>query len=183
MKTLLFVDDDGPFRELFRRVFEEEGYRVVLAQCGAEGVEVVTAECPDVAILDVRMPEMDGLDLAEQLRMIAPRLPIILYTGCDEMCTMDCRAGLAAACVDKIRASRSWRSPSRGSCRPPGTPIYSDKACRRCGLLRREQNGWKAGPSRMPNRKNREKRPLSGKIVKFRGFSAFYGLHFSSQRL
>lgn len=101
MKTLLFVDDDGPFRELFRRVFEEEGYRVVLAQCGAEGVEVVTAECPDVAILDVRMPEMDGLDLAEQLRMIAPRLPIILYTGCDEMCTMDCRAGLAAACVDK----------------------------------------------------------------------------------
>jgi CheY-like chemotaxis protein len=101
MKTLLFVDDDRPFRELCRRVFEEEGYRVLLAEGGVEGMDIVTVQCPDVAILDVRMPEMDGLDLAEQLRAIAPQLPIILYTGCDEMCTMDRRAGLAAACVDK----------------------------------------------------------------------------------
>jgi CheY-like chemotaxis protein len=103
MKTLLFVDDDTGFRELCRRVFEEEGYGVVLAEDGTAALETVAAGQPDVAILDVRMPEMSGIELAEELKAIAPELPIIFYTGCDDMCTMDCRCRLAAACIDKNR--------------------------------------------------------------------------------
>ena len=103
MKTLLFVDDDTGFRELCRRVFEEEGYCVLLAQDGAAALGAVADRCPDVAILDVRMPEMSGLELAEELRTMLPHLPIIFYTGCDDMCTMDCRCRIAVACIDKNR--------------------------------------------------------------------------------
>ena len=71
MKTLLFVDDDTGFRELCRRVFEEEGYCVLLARDGAAALAMVAAQPPDVAILDVRMPAMSGLELAEELRASA----------------------------------------------------------------------------------------------------------------
>jgi len=60
MKTVLFVDDDEGFRCLCKRIFEDEGYRVVLAQDGSEAVGAVESQSPDVAILDVRMPRQNG---------------------------------------------------------------------------------------------------------------------------
>ena len=101
MKTILYVDDDPGFRELFKRVFQEEGYRVVLAEDYDHAVEIVLEEPPDVAVLDVRMPQKSGLDLAEELKGIAAELPIILYTAYDDMCVCDARTRFAAACVDK----------------------------------------------------------------------------------
>jgi two-component system, response regulator RegA len=101
MKTVLFVDDDEAFRTLCKRIFEEEGYRVVLAQDGSEALDAVEAESPDVAILDVRMPCKTGLDLAEEISAVNPRIPIIFYTACDDVCAIDRRSRLAAACVDK----------------------------------------------------------------------------------
>ncbi len=101
MKTVLFADDNEAFRELCRRVFEEEGYRVVLAQDGAEAIGVVQAESPDVAILDVRMPLKDGLEAAERIHAIAPGVPVILYTAYDDICSSDRRSQFAAACIDK----------------------------------------------------------------------------------
>ncbi len=101
MKTVLFVDDDEAFRELYRRIFEDEGYHVVLAEDGPQAIGAVTAESPDVAILDVRMPQMGGLDVAEEIKAINPRIPIILYTANDEICMIDRRAQFATACIDK----------------------------------------------------------------------------------
>lgn len=101
MKTVMFVDDDQGFRELCKRVFQEEGYRVVLAEDGPQAIGLIETESPDVAILDVRMPQQTGLDLAEELNAIAPQLPVILYTAYDDMCTCDHRTRFAAACVDK----------------------------------------------------------------------------------
>jgi DNA-binding NtrC family response regulator len=101
MKTILFVDDDEGFRELFRLVFQEEGYRVVLAEDGRQAARIVAKECPDVAVLDVRMPQKSGLDLAEELHAMAPQLPVILYTAYDDMCAGDRRTRFASACVDK----------------------------------------------------------------------------------
>ncbi len=101
MKTILFVDDDRGFRELCKRVFQEEGYRVVLAEDGVEAFHAVAADSPDVAVLDVRMPGMTGFEVAKELSVIAPQLPVILYTANDDMCTADRRSCLAAACVDK----------------------------------------------------------------------------------
>ncbi|MCE5267593.1 MAG: response regulator [Planctomycetaceae bacterium] len=101
MKTILFVDDDRSFRELFRRVFQDEGYRVLLAEDGAGAISAAGVEQVDVAVLDVRMPGMSGFEVAEQLSALAPELPLILYTANDDMCTVDARARYAMACVDK----------------------------------------------------------------------------------
>ena len=101
MKTVLFVDDDEAFRDLCRRIFEDEGYRVVLAQDGMQAIDAVVAKSPDVAILDVRMPRMGGLEVAEEINGIDPKVPIILYTANDEACTMDPRTRYASACIAK----------------------------------------------------------------------------------
>jgi CheY-like chemotaxis protein len=101
MKTILFVDDDLVFRELLRRVFQEEGFRVLLAENGMQATSVVTNEKPDVAILDLQMPRKSGLDLAEELNAIDPALPLILYTAYDDARLTDERTRFMAACVDK----------------------------------------------------------------------------------
>jgi CheY-like chemotaxis protein len=101
MKTVLFADDDKGFREICKRIFEDEGYRIVLARDGIEAVNTVKAERPDLAILDIHMPIKGGLDAAEQIYAIDPSIPIILYTANDDTATRDCRARYAAACVEK----------------------------------------------------------------------------------
>ena len=101
MKTVLYVDDDEASREICRRILEEEGYRVVLAQDGAEAIDVVEAESPDVAVLDIRMPRKGGLETAEEISTINATIPIILYTGNDEVCMSDRRAQYASACISK----------------------------------------------------------------------------------
>ncbi len=101
MKTVLFVDDDEAFREICRRIFEEEGYHVVLAEDGMQAIGAVKSESPDVAVVDVRMPRMSGFDVAEKLKRMDPDIPIIIYTANDEACVIDRRAQLASACVSK----------------------------------------------------------------------------------
>ncbi len=101
MKTVLYVDDDAASRELCRRILEDEGYRVVLAEDGTEAIGVVETESPDVAILDIRMPHKGGLEAAEELSAIKAALPIILYTGNEEVCISDRRAQYASACISK----------------------------------------------------------------------------------
>jgi CheY-like chemotaxis protein len=101
MKTVLYVDDDLPSRELCRRVLEDEDYRVLLAEDGAEAVDVVKAESPDVVVLDIRMPQKGGLEAAEEINAINAELPIILYTGNDDVCLSDHRAQYASACISK----------------------------------------------------------------------------------
>jgi CheY-like chemotaxis protein len=101
MKTVLYVDDDAASRELCRRILEDEGYRVLLAEDGAEAIDIVEAENPDVAILDIRMPHKGGLEAAEELSAIKAALPIILYTGNEEVCMSDRRAQYATACIRK----------------------------------------------------------------------------------
>jgi CheY-like chemotaxis protein len=122
MKTVLFVDDDEAFRTLCKRIFEDEGYRVVLAQDGIEAIAVVETQNPDVAILDVRMPRQSGFDVAEEINAINPRIPIIFYTSYDDVCTVDHRARFAAGCVGKssdftelaLAVSRVLTPDSRG---------------------------------------------------------------------
>ena len=101
MKTVLYVDDDLASRELCRRILEDEGYRVLLAEDGMEAVGVVETESPDVAILDIRMPHKGGLEAAEEISGVNATLPIILYTGNEEVCLSDRRAQYATACISK----------------------------------------------------------------------------------
>ncbi len=83
--TVLVIDDDRAATDLVQVILENEGYRVLKAFHGQEGVEVATREHPDVVILDLIMPEMSGVAVAHQLKQIpATRaIPIIVLTSLD----------------------------------------------------------------------------------------------------
>jgi len=81
MKTILVVDDDKNLRRLYREEFEAEGYRVVLASDGSQALEMMRNENPDLVIMDIRMPEIDGLEAMVRILKDRGRLPIILNTA------------------------------------------------------------------------------------------------------
>jgi CheY-like chemotaxis protein len=101
MKTVLFADDDKMFREICKRILEDEGYRVLLAQTGKEAIETVKTDRPDLVILDIHMPHCGGMYAAEQIHATDPGIPIIFYTANDDTCTRDYRSRFASACVEK----------------------------------------------------------------------------------
>src|ERR1700719_886647 len=81
MATLLLIDDDPDMlSDRVRHVFPAPAHRVEIAQTGAEGLERVTAACPDVILLDLRLPDQSGLDVLKQLRQIDARIPVVLVT-------------------------------------------------------------------------------------------------------
>jgi DNA-binding response OmpR family regulator len=67
-KTILVVDDEAPIRELLRQQLQAEGYYVREAKDGREAISEVKKQTPDLIILDVRMPEMSGFDVAAVLK-------------------------------------------------------------------------------------------------------------------
>jgi CheY-like chemotaxis protein len=140
VKTILIADDNKNIREYCRAAFEEEGYRVVLARDGIEALRVFCAEAPDLAILDISMPQAGGLDALEQIRRLAPKIPAILYTAHDEDCLRDRRAALATACVEKssddlrdlkrtvAHALQSSHDETQGASLRQGLPPWPAKA-------------------------------------------------------
>lgn len=101
MTTILFADDNPAIREYSRQQFEDDGYHVLLAANGVEACCCVGRQRPDVVILDISMPRMDGLAAAEQIRGLEGELPVIFFTAHDEACLADARSQLADACVEK----------------------------------------------------------------------------------
>jgi len=78
--TLLVVDDETGPRESLRIVFKDQ-YNVITANCGRDGVKYAAGNPVDVAILDIRMPDMSGTDVLRELKLIDPRIEIIMLTG------------------------------------------------------------------------------------------------------
>jgi CheY-like chemotaxis protein len=68
MKTILIVDDEFGIVDILSEVLEDEGYRVVTAANGKQGLEQVAEVRPDLVILDVMMPVLDGLEVLRRLR-------------------------------------------------------------------------------------------------------------------
>ncbi|MGA2549627.1 MAG: response regulator [Burkholderiaceae bacterium] len=68
MKTILVVDDEYANAEVLALILADEGYRVVCAANGAEGLEKIRDAHPDLVILDIMMPVMDGAEMAKQMR-------------------------------------------------------------------------------------------------------------------
>ncbi|MBX3258278.1 MAG: hybrid sensor histidine kinase/response regulator [Labilithrix sp.] len=88
---ILVVDDNEANRSLAKATLEDEGYTVVLASGGAEGIAAFTAERPSCVLLDVRMPDVDGFAVCERLRAL-PRgdeTPILFLTALRDVDTFD----------------------------------------------------------------------------------------------
>jgi CheY-like chemotaxis protein len=82
---VLVVDDEPDLRELVAELLLSHGYNVVLAQHGREALERLCEHCPDLVLLDLNMPVMDGWQFrAEQRRLLEPHLvniPVLILTG------------------------------------------------------------------------------------------------------
>ena len=79
--TVLVVDDDVTVNKLITRFLTHHGYQVQSASDGQEAREIFQAGVHEVVISDIRMPRMDGWQLAAALHLIAPKLPILLMTA------------------------------------------------------------------------------------------------------
>ena len=77
--VVLIVEDDDSIREIVHRVMEDEGYTIHLAENGVRGLEQFYLTLPDLIVLDVKMPEMDGWEMLERLREISG-CPVIMLT-------------------------------------------------------------------------------------------------------
>jgi two-component system, OmpR family, response regulator len=83
MPRILVVDDDPHIRDIVRFALSKEGFTVVEAADGAEALSRVAAEPPDLVVLDVTMPELDGAEVCRQLRRDS-RVPIVFLSSRDD---------------------------------------------------------------------------------------------------
>ncbi len=81
MDKVLLVDDEKDLRAIVRQVLKEEGFSVIEAEDGLQAVRLFRKEPPDVVLLDLNMPHMDGLDAMRELRRMGPGVPIIILTA------------------------------------------------------------------------------------------------------
>ncbi len=100
MSRLLIAEDDRGVRESLARALQYEGYQVITAPDGREAVRIVRAGDVDALVLDVMMPELDGLAVASKLRAEGQRIPILMLTARHEV--SDRVAGLEAGADDYL---------------------------------------------------------------------------------
>ncbi len=85
-KHIVVIDDEAMNREIMEAFLQLENYTVSLAHNGTTGLQLAKTCNPDLIILDVRMPDMNGYELCEKLRAeeITQRVPIMMVTGFDD---------------------------------------------------------------------------------------------------
>jgi two-component system response regulator RegA len=86
-RSLLVVDDDAAFRTRLARAFAERGFAVREAADGAEALRLAREESPELAVVDLRMPESDGLDVVRGLKAIDPATNVVVLTGYGSIAT------------------------------------------------------------------------------------------------
>lgn len=79
-RRVLFVEDEPALRHSYERAFALR-YDAAFAATGAEALRLVTEHRPDVAVLDLRLPDTDGIDLLRQLRSARPELAVIITSA------------------------------------------------------------------------------------------------------
>ncbi len=81
MEKILFVDDDESLLELYHEESEEEGYEVILARDGKEALAKFIKEKPDLVVMDIRMPVMNGIEAMARILGKNRHVPVILNTA------------------------------------------------------------------------------------------------------
>ena len=78
---ILLVDDEANVRTVFSDVLKRAGYRVKVVEDGHEAIKELEQKTYNLALVDLRMPKMGGIQVLESLKKIKPELPVIIYTG------------------------------------------------------------------------------------------------------
>lgn len=84
-KKVLVVDDQNGIRMLLVEVFSSEGYQTFQASNGKLALEVVRQEKPDLVLLDMKIPGMDGLEILKHIKRIDPEIKVIMMTAYGEL--------------------------------------------------------------------------------------------------
>jgi nitrogen regulation protein NR(I) len=81
VNRILIIDDDDQLRNSFFRLLTDEHYRVETAASGEQGLEMIRKEIPDLVILDIRLPGMNGMEVFRTIHQTEPKLPVIIMTA------------------------------------------------------------------------------------------------------
>ena len=101
MYTILVVDDSKNIREFCRRELEKCAYRVLVAQNGQEALDLCDSDSPDLIVLDVRMPGLDGLETVRQLLKRSSTTPVVFHTSHRRDPRLERHGWPARACIEK----------------------------------------------------------------------------------
>ena len=80
-RRILLVDDEANVRTVFSDILKKESYLVKEAKGGPEAIKAIDEETFDLALVDLRMPNMDGIEVLENIKKRKPEIPVIVYTG------------------------------------------------------------------------------------------------------
>ncbi len=80
-ETICLIDDEPAILNTLSSILEDEGYQVLVAKSGLEALRIVRSEAPDLVILDIWMPEMDGLETLKRLRAQFPNILVVMMSG------------------------------------------------------------------------------------------------------
>jgi len=161
MANIALVDDDKNILASVQMLMEQEGYHVRTFTDGASALTALTGAPPDLAILDIKMPRMDGLELLRRLRQVQENIPVIFLTSKDE--EIDELMGLNAGADDYIRKPFSQRlllervkavlrRAEANKAAPAGTPEQKKEALIRGKLAldpQRHECTWDGRPVRL----------------------------------
>ena len=81
MKQVLIIDDETFIRDNLRRILTQEGYVVHTASNGSEGIDLITREDINIVLLDLNLPDINGIEILKKIKSIAPDLLVIIITG------------------------------------------------------------------------------------------------------
>jgi DNA-binding response OmpR family regulator len=90
MMKILIVDDNEDFRMLCRYELEDAGYEIIMAGTAAGAMESFRKEKPDLVVLDIKLPDMDGLELLGRIKEVNNAIPVIMHTAFDYMYDLAC---------------------------------------------------------------------------------------------
>src|SRR5437016_13385846 len=79
--SILIVDDEEPILTSLTSILQDEGYEVVVAKNGVEALRVYTMDPPDLMLLDIWMPELDGMETLRRIRELVPMAQVIMLSG------------------------------------------------------------------------------------------------------
>ncbi|MEZ6092878.1 MAG: response regulator [Pirellulaceae bacterium] len=118
---ILFADDSRVVRRILERVFQDyDSLEVVgIAENGVEGLEKYKLAKPDIVILDVEMPEMDGVETCAAIRKLSPTIPIIMFSSLTSKGT--------EATMDAMQAAQQTMQPSQTMLVALSRPLSTSK--------------------------------------------------------